>query len=99
MSLRRSPLHSQRTSVSEAGACRCRLRVKISVTLRPLSVCRTRIGVSGGIDPDDYREAELAGRVSEDVPVNHWAVFAPVIQPTRDRRGGVGHRCARLAVT
>ncbi|WP_094275954.1 amidohydrolase [Rhodococcus sp. OK302] len=40
----------------------------------------------GGIDPDVYRRAELAGRVSEDVPVNHSAVFAPVIQPTLDTK-------------
>ncbi|NRI69139.1 amidohydrolase [Rhodococcus sp. MS16] len=38
----------------------------------------------GGIDPDVYRQAEVAGRVSEDVPVNHSATFAPVIQPTLD---------------
>lgn len=38
----------------------------------------------GGIDPDTYREAEQAGRVSEDIPVNHSASFAPVIQPTLD---------------
>ncbi|MFD9669307.1 M20 family metallopeptidase [Rhodococcus sp. NPDC059968] len=38
----------------------------------------------GGIDPDIYRTAEEAGRVSEDVPVNHSASFAPVIQPTLD---------------
>jgi hippurate hydrolase len=38
----------------------------------------------GGIDPDVYRHADLAGRVSEDVPVNHSATFAPIIQPTLD---------------
>nr|WP_271213843.1 amidohydrolase [Rhodococcus wratislaviensis]GLK41113.1 peptidase [Rhodococcus wratislaviensis] len=38
----------------------------------------------GGIDPDTYRTAEQAGRVSEDIPVNHSAAFAPVIQPTLD---------------
>ncbi|QZS52837.1 amidohydrolase [Rhodococcus opacus] len=38
----------------------------------------------GGIDPDTYRTAEQAGRVSEDVPVNHSAAFAPVVQPTLD---------------
>lgn len=38
----------------------------------------------GGTDPDVYRHADLAGRVSEDVPVNHSATFAPVIQPTLD---------------
>jgi hippurate hydrolase len=36
----------------------------------------------GGIDPDAYREAEEAGRVAQDVPLNHSASFAPVIQPT-----------------
>ncbi|GAA4642045.1 amidohydrolase [Gordonia humi] len=38
----------------------------------------------GGIDPDVYRAAEEAGRVSADIPVNHSATFAPVIQPTLD---------------
>ena len=38
----------------------------------------------GGIDPDRYEEAAQAGRVSQDVPVNHSADFAPVVQPTLD---------------
>ncbi len=38
----------------------------------------------GGIDPDTYRKADAAGRVSEDIPVNHSPTFAPVIQPTLD---------------
>ncbi len=36
----------------------------------------------GGTDPELYRKAEEAGRVAEQVPVNHSALFAPVIQPT-----------------
>jgi amidohydrolase len=36
----------------------------------------------GGIDPDAYRRAAEAGRLSEDIPVNHSPSFAPVIQPT-----------------
>jgi amidohydrolase len=38
----------------------------------------------GGIDPDTYHRAADAGRVSEDIPVNHSPNFAPVIQPTLD---------------
>ncbi|WP_208619719.1 amidohydrolase [Mycobacterium scrofulaceum] len=38
----------------------------------------------GGVDPDTYRKAERAGRVGEDIPVNHSPTFAPVIQPTID---------------
>jgi amidohydrolase len=38
----------------------------------------------GGIDPDLYRVAEEVGRVAQDIPVNHSASFAPVIQPTLD---------------
>ncbi len=38
----------------------------------------------GGIDPDTYRAAEQAGRIAQDIPVNHAANFAPVIQPTLD---------------
>lgn len=38
----------------------------------------------GGIEPATYRAAVEAGRVSEDIPVNHSATFAPVVQPTLD---------------
>ncbi|WP_346280913.1 amidohydrolase [Pseudonocardia sp.] len=38
----------------------------------------------GGIDVETYRRAEAAGRVAQDIPVNHSASFAPVIQPTID---------------
>jgi hippurate hydrolase len=38
----------------------------------------------GGIDERQYRTAADAGRLSQDVPVNHSPVFAPVIQPTLD---------------
>ena len=38
----------------------------------------------GGTDPDTYRAAEQAGRIAQDIPVNHAANFAPVIQPTLD---------------
>src|SRR5690349_15864174 len=38
----------------------------------------------GGIDGEVYDAAEAAGRVAQDIPVNHSARFAPVIQPTLD---------------
>jgi len=38
----------------------------------------------GGVDPGTYARAEAAGRVSQDIPVNHSATFAPVLQPTLD---------------
>ncbi|UMG91826.1 amidohydrolase [Nocardioides sp. TF02-7] len=38
----------------------------------------------GGTDPDAYARAQEAGRVAQDVPVNHSAGFAPVVQPTLD---------------
>jgi amidohydrolase len=38
----------------------------------------------GGIDAQLYDAAEQAGRVAQDVPVNHSAGFAPVVQPTLD---------------
>ena len=38
----------------------------------------------GGIDPDTYRAARQRGTVAQDIPVNHSAAFAPVIQPTLD---------------
>ena len=38
----------------------------------------------GGIDAELYDTAERAGRVAQDVPVNHSARFAPVLQPTLD---------------
>ncbi|AMM21540.1 amidohydrolase [Frondihabitans sp. PAMC 28766] len=38
----------------------------------------------GGTDTSLYAKAEKAGRVNEDIPVNHSPNFAPVIQPTLD---------------
>jgi amidohydrolase len=38
----------------------------------------------GGIDGDVYDAAAAAGRIAQDVPVNHSARFAPVAQPTLD---------------
>ncbi|WP_020575372.1 amidohydrolase [Actinopolymorpha alba] len=38
----------------------------------------------GGIDPDTYRAAQQRGTVAQDIPVNHSARFAPVLQPTLD---------------
>ena len=36
----------------------------------------------GGTDPEKYQRALAAGRVEQDIPVNHSEYFAPVIQPT-----------------
>ncbi len=38
----------------------------------------------GGIDPAAYDAAREAGRLDQDIPVNHSATFAPVLQPTLD---------------
>jgi amidohydrolase len=38
----------------------------------------------GGIDAETYNAAADAGRVAQDIPVNHSPAFAPVIQPTLD---------------
>ena len=38
----------------------------------------------GAIDEQQYRKAAHAGRVAQDIPVNHSPTFAPVIQPTLD---------------
>ncbi|WP_230208203.1 hypothetical protein [Microlunatus sp. Gsoil 973] len=38
----------------------------------------------GGIDQETFQQAEHAGRVFEDIPVNHSPFFAPVMQPTLD---------------
>jgi amidohydrolase len=48
-----------------------------------LSVPYTYWGI-GGIDRETYERAVDAGRVSQDIPVNHSPAFAPVIQPTLD---------------
>jgi hippurate hydrolase len=48
-----------------------------------LSVPYTYWGL-GGIDPELFHKAEAAGRVDQDIPVNHSPLFAPVIQPTLD---------------
>jgi amidohydrolase len=36
----------------------------------------------GGTDPEKYERARRAGRVEQDIPVNHSEFFAPVIEPT-----------------
>jgi hypothetical protein len=36
----------------------------------------------GGTDPQKYQKAVDAGRVEQDIPVNHSEYFAPVIEPT-----------------
>jgi amidohydrolase len=36
----------------------------------------------GGVDPETYRTAQTAGRVTADIPANHSPKFGPVIQPT-----------------
>lgn len=38
----------------------------------------------GGVDAEVYRAAADAGRVAQDIPVNHSPAFAPVVQPTLD---------------
>jgi amidohydrolase len=38
----------------------------------------------GGIDAATYDAAARAGRVAQDIPVNHSSRFAPVVQPTLD---------------
>ncbi|MCX4774393.1 amidohydrolase [Streptomyces sp. NBC_01260] len=38
----------------------------------------------GCVDPETYRAAEQRGTVAQDIPVNHSARFAPVLQPTLD---------------
>jgi hippurate hydrolase len=38
----------------------------------------------GGTDAEAYAAAAGAGRVAQDIPVNHSARFAPVVQPTLD---------------
>src|SRR3954451_5411700 len=50
---------------------------------KALGVAYTYWGV-GGADPALYETAAGAGRVSQDVPVNHAANFAPLLQPTLD---------------
>ncbi|KZV96768.1 metal-dependent amidase/aminoacylase/carboxypeptidase [Exidia glandulosa HHB12029] len=41
--------------------------------------------VYGGVDPEKWDAAEKAGRIAEDIPVNHSPFFAPVIEPTLTR--------------
>jgi hippurate hydrolase len=50
---------------------------------RALGVPYTYWGL-GGTDAGLYERAEASGRLSQDVPVNHSADFAPVLQPTLD---------------
>jgi amidohydrolase len=50
---------------------------------RALGVPYTYWGI-GGIDPATYEAAAEAGRIAQDIPVNHSPFFAPVLQPTLD---------------
>jgi amidohydrolase len=50
---------------------------------RALGVPYTYWGI-GGIDAASYRAADAAGRIAQDIPVNHSPFFAPVLQPTLD---------------
>jgi hippurate hydrolase len=62
--------------------------MKLQTASEDFSDIPTALGVPytywgiGCIDPETYRRAEQAGRVSQDIPVNHSPQFAPVIQPT-----------------
>ncbi len=38
----------------------------------------------GGIDAAEFTRAAEAGRISQDIPVNHSPTFGPVVQPTLD---------------
>jgi len=38
----------------------------------------------GGIDPGTWSAAAQSGRTDQDIPTNHSAAFAPLIQPTLD---------------
>jgi hippurate hydrolase len=50
---------------------------------KALGVPYTYWGV-GGVDPAAFEKAASAGRVAQDIPVNHSPEFAPVIEPTLD---------------
>jgi len=50
---------------------------------RALGVPYTYWGI-GGVDAEVYHAAKVTGRVAQDIPVNHSATFAPVVQPTLD---------------
>ncbi len=41
----------------------------------------SHLSIAGGTDPATYAKALQAGRIN-DLPVNHSALFAPVIHPT-----------------
>jgi hippurate hydrolase len=66
------------------------VRLPLQTASEDFSDIPTALGVPytywgiGGTDPDTYRVAEAAGTLSRDIPVNHSARFAPVIQPTLD---------------
>lgn len=54
--------------------------VELAVKRRIASV-QDVLGI-GGIDAERYERALAAGRVEQDIPVNHSEFFAPVIEPT-----------------
>ena len=72
-----SPPRSRRSSASGPPNCRGRRASEdFSDIPRALGVPYTYWGI-GGIDPDAYRAAQQAGRVAQDIPVNHSADLRP----------------------
>ena len=67
-----------------AATCPCRPRAKTSATSRTRSTSLHATGASAASTPTPTSAAEAAGRIAQDIPVNHSPNFAPVIQPTLD---------------
>ena len=71
---------------------------RTSATSRPRSASPYTYWFIGGIDPDVYDAAEAAGRIAQDIPVNHSARLRPgrPADPGH-RHAGAGRRRAGLA--
>ena len=79
------PRRSRTSSATAAGAGRPAVGQRgLQRHPRPRWACPTPTGSSAASTPSTYDAAEQAGRVAQDIPVNHSAAFAPVIQPTLD---------------
>ena len=92
------PAHRQRPSAAPNGSrrrsptssanaprrCRGRPPARTSATSRTPWASPTPTGASAASTPTPTAPPKQAGRIAQDIPVNHAANFAPVIQPTLD---------------
>ena len=75
---------STTSSATGPASCRNRVPARTSAISRASSARRTRTGASAASTPRPTTPPRRPGGLDQDIPVNHSATFAPVLQPTLD---------------